>query len=197
MKFFLIIIFFVSVYSQNTFDVIVNPQSKLTIIGESNVSDYECLFEHDISDHDHRVIATSKGDSIFLEYATLKIPIKEFDCGLFLMNQDFRSALGGNIYPHIIINIVKMKLNYTENKTLKSISANLNVTIRDFTRNYNIEFTYDVIKEAYFIVTGRQKMTMKEFNIKPPNAIGGLIYACDEIEILFNLVLKIIPTKKG
>ena len=40
-------------------------------------------------------------------------------------------------------------------------------------------------------------MAMRDFNIEPPSAIGGMIYACDEIEIVFNLVLKVKKNKKG
>lgn len=189
---------FCFLYSQAIYDIQVHNSSKLVIRGESNVTEFSCLFEHDISDHKHIVTSEIAEGLILLENADLKVPIDRFDCGIFLMNQDFRKALGGKKYPFVNIHIDRFKINYDELNEIKSITSSIEIEIRDVKRRFEIEFSYKTIADKFFVVTGKQKMFMKDFQIKPPEAIGGLIYACDEIEIVFNLVLKILPyTKKG
>ena len=144
-------------FAQNIYDIQVHNSSKLVIKGESNVTDFSCLFEHDISDHKHIVTSEIAEGLILLENANIKVPINRFDCGIFLMNQDFRKALGGEKYPFINIKIDRFRINYNDKKDITSISSFLYGIVISCKSPNNPLYSQTIISTSILILFKIQK----------------------------------------
>ena len=58
------------------------------------------------------------------------------------------------------------------------------------TKNYTLNFESDSPSEGVFRINGRQKLTIRDFNIEPPKALFGLIKVENELVISFDIFLR-------
>lgn len=162
-------------------------ESKLSILGTSNVTDFECLYDNDFRiDTLSHYLALDQG-IIKVSGDTLKLIIENFDCGKRGINKDFRSSLKSDEYPSIDISLISFK---QSNRLLKEV--NVLISLAGSEKIFELEFTSSYLENGLIKIEGEQKLTMSDFNITPPRALLGLIKVRDELTIKFELLLKTI-----
>lgn len=188
---------FISVFIIYSFSMTINAQdiipinsiilndSKLSIIGASNVTDFECLYEDDFQTNTLSHFFTLENKVVRVSGDTLKLAIDNFDCGRRGINRDFRKSLKSNEYPSIDISLIDFE---SSNKLLERV--NVLISLAGNERKYALEFKSTYQDEDIIEIQGEQKLSMTDFNIDPPTALLGLIKVRDELTIKFTLFLK-------
>ena len=159
--------------------------SKLSILGTSNVTDFECLYDDDFRIDTLSHSLTLDQDIIKVSGDSLKLKIENFDCGKRGINKDFRNSLKSDEYPSIDISLISFK---QSDSLLKEV--NVLISLAGSEKIFELEFTSSYLENGIIKIEGEQKLTMSDFNIDPPRALLGLIKVRDELTIKFELLFK-------
>ncbi|WP_428236586.1 hypothetical protein [Gracilimonas sp.] len=169
----------------------LSNESKLSINGKSNVNDFRCESEHELQqdslDFDYHFSA----DTITVDGVSLFLEISEFDCGKKAINRDFRSTLNYKEHPFIKITLNELILENEENPVPKA--ANVTITIAGVERNYEVPLNAFSSSEEGVLVGGNKTLYMTDFGLTPPSPLFGLVQVSDELDIVFDLIVRFEP----
>lgn len=167
--------------SENELKVTISPKSWLYIKGTSNVNTFTCNFDATQFQESKQVQYRKNGKMMTFEDAILKLKNKGFNCGNNRINKDFHQLLKTNQYPHIQLEVKSVRLE-TERTT-----ATVIIEIANIKKNYEVLITAPA---KVFNYEGTLCVDIKDFDLKPPKKLMGLIAVHDEIEINFKLALE-------
>ncbi len=163
--------------------------SEITIAGETNVNKFDCeLFIPSIS---NTLTVTSKRSTLSISFDSLILSykVRDFDCGIFAMTEDFRSILNASDYPNLLLQIRQININPdSEGFDRLAVTADVAVTIAGVSRDFLIFDSY-VINETEEDLTlyGTQSVKMTDFNIDPPVRFWGAVRVSDALKINFKI----------
>ncbi|MCM4158312.1 YceI family protein [Antarcticibacterium flavum] len=165
--------------SRNT-SVNILPNSKLTITGDTNISDFTCAFDPTMIPSAKKVKVTEKQDVLIFENAILSLDNTGFDCGSKGINRDFHALIKTEEYPSIFLELKKLKM-----ITDKSAVADVLITIAGKKKNYKLPV--EIIDGEIPQYKGNLSLNINDFNLEPPKKMFGLIVVKEDIDINFNL----------
>lgn len=176
-----ILILFCFGFSRNQTKVKITNKSEVTIKGKSNVNSFECKYDSEYIENDLHVLITRNNSKILLEGAKLEIKSNGFDCAHRMITKDFKSILKADVYPHIEINVKEIS-------TVKeNISAKLKVKIAGVENEYCVPVIFNSNTNN---VKGQLKLNIKDFKLKSPKKLLGMVVVNDYVDIHFNLFLQ-------
>ena len=118
---------------------------------------------------------------IMLDGASISIKSSGFDCAHKIITKDFKTILKAEEYSNI-------KLEVKEITTQKEhITAKLKVEIAGVFKEYIIPVVYDSKNNN---VKGQLKINIKDFNLKAPKKLLGMVIVNNNVDIHFNLYLQ-------
>ncbi|MGN8224128.1 YceI family protein [Gracilimonas sp. BCB1] len=166
----------------------LSNESKLSINGKSNVNDFKCESEHELQQDSLGFSYHFEADTINVDGVSLFLEISRFDCGKKAINRDFRSTLKYKEHPFIQITLNELILENEENPVPKS--ANVTITIAGVERNYEVPLDAFSSTEEAVQVGGNKILYMTDFGLTPPSPLFGLVQVSDELDIVFELVIR-------
>ena len=168
-------------FSKNQTKVKITNKSEVSIKGKSNVNSFECKYNPNFIENDLQVSIARNNNKIVLEGAKLSIKSTGFDCAHKMITKDFKTILKADDYPHIVINVKEIST------TKENIAAKLNVTIAGIDKEYLVPVSYNQNTNN---VKGQLKLNIKDFKLKSPKKLLGMIVVNDKVDINFNLFLQ-------
>jgi hypothetical protein len=168
-------------FTKNQTKVKITNKSEVTIKGKSNVNTFECKYNSDFIEDEIHVSVTKSNSKILLDGAKIAIKSNGFDCAHKMITRDFKSILKADENPHIVINVKEI------NNTKENITAKLNVKIAGIEKEYTVPVTYNQTTNN---VKGQLKLNIKDFKLKSPKKLLGMVVVNDNVEINFNLFLQ-------
>jgi hypothetical protein len=168
-------------FTKNQTKVKITNKSEVTIKGKSNVNTFECKYNSDYIEDEIHVSVTKSNSKTLLEGAKIAIKSNGFDCAHKMITRDFKSILKADENPYIVINVKEI------NNTKENITAKLNVKIAVIEKEYTVPVTYNQTTNN---VKGQLKLNIKDFKLKSPKKLLGMVVVNDNVEINFNLFLQ-------
>ena len=178
----------VSAAAQNG-QVHFSNQSKLSINGKSNVNDFQCISNHDLRQDSLNFTYQYTGESILVTNVNLNLEVNQFDCGKRGINRDFRNTLKHEEHPFIQITLNEVILD--DSADFSPSAAMLSIEIAGVKREYQVPLSEFSRQENSILVGGTKALQMTDFNLDPPTALFGLVQVSDELDIVFDLVIKL------
>ncbi len=167
----------------------LSNESKLSINGKSNVNDFQCESEHKLQQDSLDFNYHFTGDTLTVDGVSLSLQVDQFDCGKSAINRDFRSTLKYKEYP--FIQIVLNELVLEDTADIVPIEAKVTITIAGVDRRYTVPLTAFSSMEDRVIVGGNKILYMTDFGLTPPSPLFGLVQVSDELNIVFDLVIRL------
>ncbi|MEY3209248.1 MAG: hypothetical protein RL064_1279 [Bacteroidota bacterium] len=169
----------------------VEKTSALTILGSSNLHDFQCdALGYAASDTISFVASQNNAGKIPLK-GSLKIEINTINCHNFIITRNFRSTLKANEHPYLIVKFLSLERAplFTNNKdNLKGI---VEIELGGVSKKF--EIPYKIQKNGHVVLlNGQRNFTFSDFEITPPRILGGLVKIYNKFNVEFNL--KIIQT---
>lgn len=123
------------------------------------------------------------------------IPVRSFDCGNRLMENDLRKALKAEQAPEIrfrYMDLVRVTRGASGNGALASWYLDLEVELRlaGATRRIPMVLRVERTSRTSFRLEGNTQLRMTDFGITPPTGMLGMIRAADELEVTVSLLLQ-------
>ncbi|MBU3822659.1 hypothetical protein KO566_11350 [Flavobacteriaceae bacterium XHP0103] len=162
--------------------VVITSNSKLFILGKTNVSNFDCVYDVQKLEKPIPVHFKRKKDKIVFEKTVLVLENKNFDCGGNAINADFHKLLKTETYPEIFI---KLKEIAKESENSNNILSNLEIDIAGFKKTYIAPVVVDGLEPMS--IKGKLNLNLRDFNLEPPKKALGLVVVKDVIEINFEL----------
>ncbi|OAD44383.1 YceI family protein [Polaribacter atrinae] len=170
----------INVLNNNTI-IKIASESKLEILGSTNVNKFACNFNFYEVDKTIPLSFKKVGNKVYFEKAVLELKNSGFDCGNKVMNKDFFKLLKSEEFPKILLNLKEVEKEETITEAL------VEMTIAGVSKKYKVPVTIE--EDDEFLVSGNLNLNIEDFNIKAPKKMLGLIVVSEMINIHFNLVL--------
>lgn len=151
-------------FTTNKNEYILLHSKVFSVKGSTSIGNYDC---------DYRL---ETQDTLFLNHKKgihYKVPVKEFGCGNFLLTRDFRKTLREKEYPFVHIHVSEVK------KSGNAYHYNLRIDLAGKIRNFqNLKFNAE--KNG---LRGNVQLKFSDFNLTPPQKLGGAIKVKEEINL--------------
>lgn len=160
------------------------PKSSLVIDGKSNVNKFNCVYNSKKL-NDTLMIRYEKKDKKYLfNNARLNLSNDQFDCGGKGINRDFHKLLRTKEHPFIQMRLKSVFL--FDNKD--SVVANIEYEINKIKKSYSVPISYSK-KLNTIHISGEKKLNIKDFDLKPPKKLLGIIKVKENIGIHFDFII--------
>lgn len=137
---------------------------KFTVEGSTSIGSFTC--KYDFQTQDTLFLSSKKG----LSQGVL---VKEFGCGNFLLNHDFRKTLKAKEYPEVLIHLSEVRKH----------GENYLYTLRLDLAGKKKIFQNLVLSKEGKNLTGNLELKFADFDLHPPKKLGGAIKIEEEIKL--------------
>lgn len=160
----------------------ISSKSEVTINGRSNVNTFQCKYNSDFLEDEIVVTSVKNNETkISLNNAKMSIKSKGFDCANKMITKDFKTILKADDYENINIELKELDVNNNY------IMTKLNIEIAGKNKDYVIPMAFN---QKANNVKGTLRLNIKDFNLKSPKKLFGLIEVDNNVDINFNLFLQ-------
>ena len=184
--------------SGKPYNFLVTVQAtNVTITGTTNVNRFVCGLERNGLNQSMQVRSIYESDTLRFDGLRLNFPIVEFDCGLAVMNHDFQEFLMGDTYPEMYIDIDHMVI-MREGSLMEKVSVTTEIGIQLCGRekNYTLPRGYVMeLPENTIRLVSQEQLRFTDFGMIPPTKFFGTIKVFDELDIAFEVELKVEAIK--
>lgn len=165
--------------------VTITPNSKLLIIGKTNVNTFKCQYDVLKLNKPITVSFKKRGNKINFDKTTLVLDNINFDCGGIGINNDFHELLKTKSHPQVLLKLKEINKD-PNNESI--VQALVDLEIAGITKSYEVPVS---LKEnGIMFIKGVLALNIRDFNLEPPKKALGMIVVKDVIEINFELAIK-------
>ncbi len=190
---FLVIYFIWGIYCYSETNVVVELKSNsvLLIHGSTNLLTFTLEQYGDrIMTKKIALTANVTNNKLFLSENKLSIRIRNFKSENLIAQNEFYKLMMTDKYPELYLHLIYFEAASNAKKSYDEGNALVNITITGVTKQYEIPVTASR-KGEIITLTGKKKMTIRDFGLTPPVAMLGLVKVSEWIEIDFRLFCKV------
>lgn len=176
----------------------IEEDGRLWIEGSASVVDYTCRAEqlsgNGTIENTANPQQNVQGDGQVA--VTVRIPVKSLECGKKKMNRDMYGALKADEFDNISYHLLQAEM--MNDASSDSIDEDwMNIRTRGILEIAGETDTTEVLVEGKLIdqnrfqVRGSNSIDMKNFDIKPPTAMFGLIKADNTLTVRFDVTVRL------
>jgi len=161
-----------------------SAESQITIQGSTNIGGYSCSLEKVYSDEP--LIYTQIDEELRFKPNRLALPVKEFECNNFLIDNDFQELLKASEHKNIFVEMLELENPEAING---KVFGKVKITIMNTEKVYKIPFQSRHNDSKNFSLTGKVNLVFSDFNLSPQKRFGVMIIIDDIIAVNFKLYL--------
>lgn len=153
---------------------LIVSEKVLSVSGHTSIGGFTCdYYDRDFKDtliiNSYR--SRDQKDLVF------EIPVKEFSCGNFILNKDFRKTIKAEEFP-----IASIKVRNVHSKG-KNYTCDLDVDLA----GKKLKYKDLILHNSNNQLDGNLVLSFNELHLKPPHKLGGLIKIDEELVLKFSL----------
>ncbi len=154
---------------------------RVAVSGETSVGGFRCEFKRETTNDPVSIQGGLDTGAALLD---MKIPVKDFGCGNFLLNRDFQKTLQQAQFPYISVKVLSLRRlgneTYQGHIELTIVGRTLSLSQVDFRR---------VVENRGPVLKAELTLDMTELGLEPPKRFGGLIRVDHKLGVIVDLVL--------
>ena len=168
----------------------LQPESKLWVEGKSTIRGFSCTANEvgavvdAVPNGIAQVSAAQKG----VRAVRITVPAEKLDCGNGTMNEHMRKAIKLSDNPAIEFTMAS----YDVSKATEGVAGTLTGTLKlgGVAKTIAVPATASAENGALHVIGGYE-LKMSDFDLTPPSLMFGRIKVRDEVNVKFDLLLKI------
>lgn len=187
MKSYLVLLFVCVISWANAQGNYRSAQFTMSIKGTSNLHDWESVAKEARANGS---VTVDAGTLKAIPSLTVEVPVKSIKSpkGSVMDNKTY-DALKAKSYPNIIFKLEKVT-NLTKKGDSYDINATGALSIAGVTNKIDMYVKGKVAADGSVTFSGSKKMKMTDYKIDPPTALFGTMTTGNDIEIVFQVILK-------
>jgi hypothetical protein len=167
---------------------IIDPQSRLSIHGATNVNTFKCMLDSYNMADTLEYVREKASLEMKLTRNRMRIPIRSFNCGNKQITKDFWQTLQSEKYPELEICFRSFRNTTLSDKSY--VDGIVDITLAGATKRYVVKYFARTPDKETVLLTGTQAVNFSDFKLEPPNKMMGLIQVQESLDVEFNLMLK-------
>lgn len=156
-----------SAFPQESKQLIITAQ-KVQVKGYTSLGKFNCEFQKVGQKDTLQINANSVQKTL-----QFQIPVKDFSCGNFLLNNDFRSTLKAEDYPFA----------YVEVTNLREKSGKIYCHLKVDLVGKKLDFPDVPLEKVTSGLSGKLILNFQMLNLSPPSKLGGLVKVEDQLDL--------------
>jgi polyisoprenoid-binding protein YceI len=182
-----------TVGAQGITHMTLNPESKVTLVGSSNVHDWECAsnqFQAQVTVDSTLLTLPLLQVARPITTVSVTIPVRSLKCGHGKMDDNMYKALKADQFPQIQYTLATYDVNRSAS-TANSFTATTTGDLTVSGKTIHVQIPITATRNAAGAITGEGKVALKmtDFGINPPSALLGTLRTKNDIEIAFKVQL--------
>ncbi len=165
----------------------VLPSSFISIKGSSNVNTFGCEVSGAFSAQPLKGMATKNGKGVDME-GSIRIAINQFDCGNRMLTSDLRKTLKADQHPHMTIHFLWLDRMPLCEGGDDFITGRVVIELAGQRKSFHLRYAFSKTDTGYQLA-GSKAFTFADFDLRPPQKIGGLVKVKDDFDVAFTLRL--------
>jgi len=173
--------------------LIVQPASKMSIDGKTNVNDFTCAIAK-YSGTDTLVLHEGGRNTrpVFVK-GSVGLDASTFDCGMAIMTSDFRKTIKSDKFPAIVIDFISFERTPSYAQKEENFKGILKISLAGVTKLFEVDCSIEAKESGMIHLKGGRNFTFADFGLKPPSRMMGSIKVKEDLTVKFHLVLKLDP----
>jgi hypothetical protein len=169
---------------------VITKGCSLKVAGSTNVNKFNCDISNYYKPDTLSFFNTNKGPVPIS--GMMRLDIKQFDCHHPMMTNDLRKTLKAKEFPQMIIKFINISRYPDINNEKRLVTGIVNIELAGKTRRYEVNYTFKNQENNTLTLVGTRRVNFSDFGIIPPRKIGGMIQTNNELDITFNLNIRIL-----
>lgn len=165
----------------------IGKKSSISILGSSNVNRFVCSSKADFTASSLKINKLPSSHKVNMN-GDIKIFVETFDCGNRMITSDMRKTLKSKEYPILEIGFVTIDRIPDERKSSDSMNGIIEINLAGLKKRFSIALDFKKTESSYKL-EGSRAFCFDDFNLSPPQKVGGLIKVNDSFEVNFSLEL--------
>jgi hypothetical protein len=166
---------------------VVAENSSLRVNGSTNVNRFSCAIIN-YPKTDTVTINQENGKQMALN-GRVSLDLKNFDCNNLLMTKQLRKTLKEDKFPFLHITFISLKGIPLSNQTNNMIRGLVEIEIAGVKKRFLISYQLKNRMNGMALI-GSQPINFSDFKLAPPQKMGKIIQAKDQLSVTFELNLQ-------
>lgn len=163
----------------------------LKVDGSTNVNKFTCAISN-YSKPD-TILVTQSNRPVVQLTGSMELDVNRFDCFNPMMTADLRKTLKAKEFPHLVIKFISIN-HYPLSTEANTVTQGIVVIeLAGISRTYSVNYRIISASRNFVNLVGFQQLKFSDFKITPPRKIGGMIKTNNELTVVFDLKMKVIP----
>jgi len=168
---------------------VVSKNSSLSVNGSTNINKFSCVIPA-YNQIDTLTLRKNRNDTDVLLSGTIALSISSFDCHNSGMTKQLRKTLNEKQFP--LLHIRFLSLNKIPVLTTKAepITGFVEIEIAGISKRVEVQYQITQDDQRNIHLLGFHKINFSDFNLEPPQKLGGMIKTKDQLGVDFQLNMK-------
>lgn len=169
---------------------VVTKGCSLKVDGKTNVNSFSC----EITGYDNpdTILVVRQGVVPLKLQGQIGLSVQNFDCHNSIMTSDLRKTLKAKEYPRLTIRFLTLGRYPDENSRDALMKGWVIIDLAGVSRQVEVNYKVVSADRTHINLMGTQTIHFSDFNIKPPSKIGGMIKTQNQLQVVFDLRVKVL-----
>ena len=169
---------------------VISSASSLKVAGSTNVNKFNCVIANYSRPDTITCYRNNAGASLKLS-GRLELEVQEFDCHNAIMTKDLRKTLKAKDFPLLTIRFISLSRYPDLNKKSDEIKGIVLINLAGVAKQFEVDYKVIPDKTKSLVLISSRQINFSDFNIVPPRRIGGMIQTNNELNVEFNLRMRV------
>jgi hypothetical protein len=121
----------------------------------------------------------------------IQLDVQSFDCHNLLMTADLRKTLNAKTHPNLVIRFISIN-KYPDSGKQDITKGTVAIELAGVSKRFEVNYKVLPTERIYINLVGSRQVNFSDFNINPPRKLGGMIQTNNELNVEFNLRMKVL-----
>ena len=168
---------------------IISKNSSLSVNGSTNVNKFSCVIPT-YDQVDTITLSTNRTDTKVILSGTIGLSISSFDCHNSGMTKQLRKTLNEQKFPVLRIRFLSLNKIPVLTASAQAITGLVEIEIAGVSKRYEVNYQIRQKDQKNVNLLGSRAVNFSDFNLVPPQKLGGMIKTKDQLSVAFQLNMK-------
>jgi len=170
---------------------VIESGCSLKVAGKTNVNKFSCTILN-YAKPDTLTFYRNNASAAVKVAGSISVDVQQFDCQHTMITRDLRKTLKSATFPKLVIKFISLNRYPEFNSHTQSVKGLVSIELAGVKRQYEVDYKFTPDGTKSLTLIGSRQVNFSDFDLSPPKKAGGMIKTKDELDVEFNLKLKVI-----